>query len=518
MAIKIVPSRPDKFSSIDVCFGTGGDDGWSREDTVSITFNVQSFDRSNVANPLRSMAPLNSYLNTLPLDQQRAVYDAYVAMRESFDNVRSRERLTKKLRLQVAALYDAIGIEAMFQWLNLHMDINAGEVNENYSADDGPRELTYIRSEYKGLVRLGMVLKPMLPIIGEYMAAIAKDVGTAYKEYRSMNLIDSRIVDREEWQRLSVYVEVNSSYSRKTTSAVYGALGTEELPEWLLAFAVIRKVLLIDPNDGNEHIVRKMYNYLKSKMDQIDKSFERVGDKHRPTDNGREEDNLSIMENTRVRQEISKRVPKDIEHYIVNNYKAMAERLEPGIDQALVQQCINNVSRRSIVVSEVQYMLCGPLVVEVISNSSLYLITHIPMCHVLGICQAILHTRGFPVLAALCTAKFIARDPNEFSLGGEGQVKSRIARVDLDKLSEIYPHYRRSSAKQLTAKNNVGNDWTDDLLGKVSSVDIEYNLPNKLNQDNLNGTQLIIPSNFRPEVARYLMDLDTRYRRVETPA
>ena len=117
MAIKITPTRPDKFSTIDVCFGTGGDDGWSREDTQSVTFNVQSFDRSNVADPARSMWALNSYLNTLPLEQQRAVFDAYAAMRESFDNVRSRERLTKKLRLQVSALYDAIGIEPMFQWL-----------------------------------------------------------------------------------------------------------------------------------------------------------------------------------------------------------------------------------------------------------------------------------------------------------------------------------------------------------------------------------------------------------------
>jgi hypothetical protein len=500
MSLSITPTA-NKFTSVDLEFNG-----------VTIRFNTQNFDRSNVNNPTRSMEPLNRYFASLSDDDQQEVFAVYGEIRESLDSVRSRERLTSKLKSHIARLYDTIDVDKMFNWLGMHLDISAGEVNENYSADDGPRELTYIRAEYKGLVRLGMVLKPLLPVIGEYMATIAKDVGTAYKEYRAMDLIDPRILARDEWQRLKVYVEVNSSYSRKTTSAVYGALSTEELPEWLLAFAVIRKVLLIDPGDTGEHIVRKMYNYLKSKMDQMDKSFDRVGDKHRPTDNAREEDNLSIMENTRVRQEISKRVPRDIEHYIMNHWREMAERLQPDIDMKLVKRCIDNISKSNIVVNEVHYMICGNIVSRVFSSTAQYHITHNPMCHVLGISQAILHTRGFPILANLCSALFIARDPDEFSLGGEGHVKSRVSRNDLDTLSEIYPHYRRSSAKQLSAKNNVGNDWIDDLLNKVNSVDIEFNLPLALDGENLSGTRMIVPSNFRPECARFLMDLDIFYR------
>ena len=500
MSLTITPTN-NKFTSVDVEMGD-----------LKVRFNTQNFDRSNVQDPTRSMEPLNRYLASLSEQEQKDIIGVYDDIRDSLDSVRSRERLTAKLKSHIARLYDELNIEKMFRWLEMHLDISAGEVNENYSQDDGPRELTYIRSEYKGLVRLGMVLKPLLPIIGEYMAVIYKDVGTAYKEYRTMELIDARILARPEWERLSVYVTVNSTYSRKTTSAVYGSLSTEELPEWLLAFAVIRKVLLIDPNDGNEHIVRKMYNYLKSKMDQMDKSFERIGDKHRPTETNRDEDNLSIMENTRVRQEISKRVPRDIEHYIKNHWKEMAEMLEPGIDMKFVKECIDNLNRSNLVINEVHYMLCGNMTSEIFASGAQYHITHTPMCHLLGIVQAIFYARDFTILGNLCSAKFLARDPDEFSLGGEGHVKSRVARVDLETLSGIYPHYRRSSAKQLTPKNNVGNDWIDNLLGKISSVNIEYNLPASVDVDNLTGTQLIIPGNFRPECARYLIDMDLRFR------
>ena len=501
MPLKIYPAN-NRFTSVKV-----------ELDDTTISFNTQNFDRSNVNDPARSMGPLNRYLASLSKEDQQEILETYDDIRESFDSVRSRERLTVKLKQHIARLYDTIDVDKMFRWLEMHLDISAGEVNEHYSEDDGPRELTYIRSEYKGLVRLGMVLKPLLPIIGEYMAAIAKDVGTAYKEYRTMDLIDPRIMARPEWERLNVYVTVNSTYSRKTTSAVYGSLSTEELPEWLLSFAVIRKVLLIDPNDGTEHIVRKMYNYLKSKMDQMDKSFERIGDKHRPTDNAREEDNLSIMENTRVRQELSKRVPRDIEHYVIRHWETMAERLQPGIDIKLVKACIDTLVRSNLVVNEVHYMICGNMVSEVIAPSAQYHITHVPMCHLLGICQAILHTRGFDVLAALCSAKFLARDPGEISLGGSGHAKSRVTRADLEILAEIYPHYRRTSGKPLTSKNNVGNDWIDDLSDKVNSVNIENNLPTPLETDETaEGTPLIIPSNFRPECARFLMDLDKHYR------
>lgn len=501
MSLTLTPTN-NRFTSVDV----------ELNDTT-IKFNTQNFDRSNVDNPMRSMDSLNRYLASLSPEDQNEIFETYDDIRESLDSVRSRERLTVKLKQHIARLYDTIDVDKMFRWLELHLDINAGEVNERYSADDGPRELTYIRSEYKGLVRLGMVLKPLLPVIGEYMAAIAKDVGTAYKEYRTMDLIDARILAREEWERLQVYVTVNSTYSRKTTSAVYGSLSTEELPEWLLSFAVIRKVLLIDPNDGNEHIVRKMYNYLKSKMDQMDKSFERIGDKHRPTDNAREEDNLSIMENTRVRQELSKRVPRDIEHYVINHWQEMAERLQPDINMKLVKACIDSATRSNLVVNEVHYMICGNMVSEIIAPAAQYHITHVPMCHLLGICQAILHTRGFDVLAALCSAKFLARDPDEFSLGGSGHVKSRVSRVDLEELSEIYPHYRRTSGKPLTPKNNVGSDWIEELLDKVNSVNIEYNLPRTLQgEESGEGMPLIIPSNFRPECARFLKDLDKHYR------
>lgn len=500
MTLRLTPTG-NKFTTVDLTL-----------DKREVRFMTQNFDRSNVDNPIRSIEPLNRYFASLSRSDQEEIFNVYQEIRDALDNVRSRERLTSRLKAGVARLYDTIDVDKMFNWLSIHLDIQAGEVNENYSGDDGPRELTYIRSEYKGLVRLGMVLKPLLPIIGEYMAAIAKDVGTAYKEYRAMDLIDARIMARDEWQRLAVYVEVNSSYSRKTTSAVYGALSTEELPEWLLAFAVIRKVLLIDPGDFSEHIVRKMYNYLKSKMDQMDKSFERVGDKHRPTDNAREEDNLSIMENTRVRQEISKRVPRDVEHYILNHWEEMAERLHPGIDLLLVKRCITNLVKSNIIINEVHYMLCGNMITRVFSSSAQYHIGHQHMCYILGISQAILHTRGFPVLASLCSAKFTARDPDEFSLGGAGQVKSRVSRNDLETLSGIYPHYRRSNAKPLTPKNNVGNDWIDDLLDKVNSVNIEYNLPNTIDTEKLSGTQMVIPSNFRPECARFLMDLDGYYR------
>lgn len=479
-----------------------------------VLFSTQPFDRSNIADPQRSLEPLNNYIATWPADRQAALFDTYREIRGILDNVAQIKRMVDKLKPAISSLYDIINLDEFFGWLRMHLSVaTATSVEVQYNPDAGDRDLTYVREEYQGLVYLGVAMKPLLPVFGEFLNIVTKDVGNEYKEYHSMRLLDQRIVDREEFKRLTRYVEANASYSKNTTTAIYAGLGSAELPDWLLALGLLRKVLLVDPKDIQEHIIQKIYNYLKSKMEGLDKNkkgFMRISDKHRPKETGREEDNMSIMESTRAKQEISPRVARSIEHYIKNHWRAAIKEIDTELDVKTVKTSIDFALASDLTFTDLHYMLAGCIVSPVFSARALYLIDHESMSYIIGIAQAFYCKRGFPILASLCTAKVQPQDEDDFSLSG-GPAMQRVARKELEELNRIYPHTKRATGKELTARNNVGVEWIERLFESVSAFRLMYNQPEYVDGFDVNGRKLQLPADFRNQTARFLIDLDTVY-------
>lgn len=501
--LKLISTDPTKFKEISVEFKG-----------ERVCFGTLPFDRSNITDPQRSLEPLNGYMANWPDDRQAALFDAYREARGILDNVAQIQRMVQKLKPVIATIYDIINLDEFFYWLRMHLNVaTATSVDVHYNPDAGDRDLTYVREEYQGLVYLGVAMKPLLPIFGEFLNLVTKDVGNEYKEYHSMRLLDQRLVDRPEFKRLTRYVEANASYSKNTTTAIYAGLGSAELPDWLLALGLLRKVLLVDPRDNQEHIIQKIYNYLKSKMEGLDKNkkgFMRISDKHRPKETGREEDNMSIMESTRAKQEISPRVPRSIEHYIKNHWESAIAEIDPELDVRSVRECIAFAKKADLTFTDLHYMLAGCIVSPLFSARGLYLIDHAAMSIVIGIAQAFYVKRGFPILASLCTARIAPQETDDFSLSG-GPAMQRVARKELDELNRIYPHTKRASGKELTARNNVGVEWIERLFESVSAYRLTYNQPELVDGFDVNGRKLQLPADFRNQVARFLIDLDTVY-------
>jgi len=458
------------------------------------------------------LEPLNKYIATLNERDQRGIFEAYGNILDAFNTVKDRKRLASKLAVQINVIYDHLDVTKMLSWLTFHLTVNDMESNEQYSPDDGPRELTYIRSEYRGLVRLGVVLKPLLPIISMYMTSIAPIVGTSFKEYQAIKLVDSRIMATEEWQRLRVYVEITSQYASKLNSAIMGTLGSVELPQWLLSYAVIRKVLISDPADDNENVVRKMYNYLKSKMDKLDNAFDNISDKRMPRDHGRAEDNVSCAEDTSIRQDIPRRVPTLTEYYITTHGADLATRLEPQIDITLVESCIRRCIAIKSPTNDIHRKLVGCIINPLFPARTVYLISNEAFSIVNGVTQAILEHWGYSYLAALLSAEYGPTTNEEFSMGGDSAPRSRVPKDISTTLKGLYPHYRRSNAKELNDKNNVGNEWIEELLHHIQDYAVTYSSTKRLATYSLNGTPANIPSDFRPTTANFLIQLDSYYQ------
>lgn len=480
-------------------------------DLGTVTYNVAIFERARIEDPNRIFDYVNEYLATLDPDVQAELFGIYKTCAADIESIGMITLLQSKLRSAVGEICDLVNIDRFFNWLAIHMDTDVRDVSEEYNPAVGERDLTYIRSEYIGLIRLGVVIKLFLPLFGAYMPKTKHVYGPEFKEYRALDILTADIIQREEYQRLRLYVEANSRYNAKTTSAIYGGLGTEELPAWLFSFALIRKILLVDPKESNIQIIQKTYSYLKRKVEQLDKAFEKITDKSRVNDRvGMEEDNISVIENTKIKDEINPRAPRSIGNYITSRTSELARAIDPNVDLTMVKKCVVFANRNRQPVHDLHYMICGNMVSVRFSPRAVYLIESNEMSVLIGICQAILFQNGFGQLASLLTGKKELQDEDDMHFGITSGM-SRVNKARLEQLTERWPHYRRLNGKELRPRNNTAIEWIDRLSDLITTDQYVYNEPVELAGE-FNNAPINLDGDLKQNIADFALFLDKVYR------
>ncbi len=463
---------------------------------------------------------INRYWETLDAQTRQAIFDCYMGIREVFDNVASVDEQTRRIRpwiLQLTALHD---LEKLEQWVKIHGNIHIKNTfREEYIVDRAKvqelgyiqastPEKTYLRPDVWKLVTFTIGCRIMFPIFGEYIVQTSDDIDTEYKEYRAGGLILGTTFEQYEgFQKLHTYIVANTQPERVKTSAILDGLPSDQFPYWALFLVLIRRLTIADVRGiGDVTIVSFIHNYIATRAGKYETnfSFGRTRDKELPSGSGDDESKLSTVEQYKIPEEHGPGFIVELDRD-ANNIQAMVRCLCPDVPKRLIDQALRAaqaLQHESFSDSGPQIRIFQWLIGPYMAPRFVHNIEKLSVIPMLAVVQAMLWHNGWKDLAVfLSTTKM----PDEAVMTiTSGVTRSNIPRIQKDKITELYPHTRRSTGRATAAKAppaglvavqktaneilasnwkmHAHQDWIDQLgYQNVSSARRqEYRIPNDI--------------------------------------
>ncbi len=479
-------------------------------------WNVSTYDRTNFADLQSLFKEINDFFAYLPESSQDIIWSVYANAWDIFETTNDPNRLHQKLQKEVRRLYEVIKFDDLKRWSLLYANI---AMPSNLKNDYGPGEVkqrtkdkTYLRDDYYDLAVLTIMLRPMVPIFGQYIKQVGKEVGTNFKEHVALGLLSrSGLLSSPVVQRLRTYVEATVKAEEHRDSAVLGGLGTAELPDWLLSKAIVRRVTLGEINNPNNSIISNVYHTIDQLVNSMDRNFSGRVNPKKPYTGGNEEDNVSVAENYKVKQEISDGDLCMLSVYTQQMYD-MVGRVDPTINMDLVDQCASNVARYPrLKISQHHITLCQWTLAVAISPRGIPSLNKPSLLRALAATQALLWHWGFKELAALMFAEeIIYEEVGIYGVGDDSTNKLSMEYVRI--LTEKYPHYQRQGGrdrKQQPRQVNVACKAIDKLSKEMVANEWRLCGPSKLVEEigYPGNAPFIIPSDIRTQLADLIIKI-----------
>jgi len=444
----------------------------------SAIWNGEMFSRSKFQNLDTLFSNINGYLSTLPMESQDQLWVLYDDIFKMFEEITDSFRLHGQLQAKIAQIFLLVSFEDLKRWVRLHGVVCApDDLRVDYQVLDNQmtQRLTYLRDDYYDLVIFSILLKLMVPIFGEAIRRIGKEVRNNFKEHFVFSLLSkTMLVSLPAFYRLRDYVEAKTlNEERKDPveyrklSAVFGGLGTSELPDWLLTKVIVRRVAIHEERTG-DNIVANIYHAIEQQMFSLDKTFGGKINKKRLFKEQIEEDNTSIVENYKVKQEITNGDLCILSVYM-EDYTTVIYHIDPSYDPELLSVCYANMQQHTgIAISKHLITITQWVMAKAISPRGIPSLNKAALLKALAVTQALLWHWGFMELAALMFSEVTP------STGIKSIIPaSRLAKRTVDQLGELYPHYQLSLANSantrtmnvavksinLLANELTQNDW-----------------------------------------------------------
>lgn len=460
----------------------------------SISFRGNTYNRLRI-DPENFFNDINAYWEELPFGQQTEIWNVYKKMHFTIEHTKNVNDLHRDLRQLVKTMYELHPLDRLNYWMRLKSRVKYPETLKDVYDPDLPKEMTYLRSDYTGLLTVVLALRIILPVFSTYISAAEQAAGNAYKEHVTMKLIDGSALDEyQPMRRLAEYVAYLSAndQNKSSLSVLLGGLGTAEVPRYLLALAVIRRVAIAELKTQGEpvNIVSNVWHYVSSTARDIDKRFGGTTKFKDGNDSGGEDDKQSVAETYKMKQEVAEAttIPDSL---FITQYIEPARQIDPTVKPEFIASMWNH--HRGLTTfspSEFQFTMTGWVMAQVMSARSVMYLEQEALMRAISISQALLWHWGYPDLAVLMTAVPAPRGIGE-SEGLMGRGYRPPTKEMLKELDDIYPYWKRVSRKgDRTPESNYAlqairkvfqdidaSDWIlkapKELIGQISMEEYE---------------------------------------------
>lgn len=493
-------------------------------------FNVNTYtkttERTESVDTKSMFDEINAYWATLPEERREAIWKCYEEAYQVIQTQTDLNVITRQLQQIVARMYENIDLADIRNWVVFKSQIHIpSSLRESYTEQENQdrRDQTYLRSDYIELVCFAMAVRMMVPIWGEFISVGESVTGSVFKENVALGLLHrSHLVHSEAFKRLNTYAAaaVNSTKDKNYATAILQGLGTTELPGWVAALAIVRRLAIgeLSSPDDNSHIITNIYQFIVSTLRSMDRKFGKpfggsVSDKTeaRASRNSTDEQSISVVEMYKVKQEVS-----DGEIVVLNVYTEQMEQMGLKVDETLppelIALCYQHIQAlQNEAVHRHQVTLVQWILHKVLPPRSGDSLNKPAILRAMAVTQALLWHWGFFDLAALVTATPL---PIATSYGyGRNESRSRIPKDIMEELQRLYPHYQagRGKAAQSVRQVNVGAKAIDAYADLVTPYDWRLNCPNELiSKTNriANSKKMVVPGDIRLHLARLIIRLN----------
>lgn len=490
------------------------------KETIDVSRTI--YGRSTFSNADDMFFEINGYWATLPMATQDEIWSIFKKLDYLQATCLNERELRSLYTSLVADLYATMDLPSIRQWLFTATNVFIlPEFKSHLGPDDQP-ERTYLINDYKGLLALTVALRPMIPIWNWYITRIKSSAGTNHKEYEALSLLkDTYLIHTPEFEKLRTYVYSNTDQGKLTLTAAFSGLGSEDLPDWLLSFGLIRKVCVgvilkyhpdgsVPRYDSGANIVSNVYMDTDQTLNSIDRKFKnKVLDKGE-TNNVVDDDKASNAENIIVKQSLSDAQVILAEVY-TEDFRLMLRKIDPTIPIGLVQSFIK-ANRRNVsyIPTEGQIGITQWVMYKALSCHFLTLVDSNARRNIISVCQAALWHWGFYDLAMLLTATEVKLDMSAPLPSVAGQ--QRITNAQVEILHDVYPYYQAATNKDIRSRNeNVAVTGCDLVAktfeGMVWDIAIPDELESQIGLIPYESGGYLAPSNMRVQLADLVIKL-----------
>lgn len=443
----------------------------------TLIFNVGSFMRKSFVK-FDVFQEINNFWSELSLSKQDDLFDKFKNVKQAFDNSWDNNQLSVALNNATIALMDAYDIDEVEHWVTYNSSIimPAGQATEYVEDIDkrGNREKTYIRSDYRKLTVMALMLRNMIPIWGEYISRTRHESGTVFKEYYAFQLLNgSKIMECEAMYKLRTYIDQIVGPDSGNINTIMGGISSEDFPVWMLSLVTVRRLCIGDLRgvEQQSNLVTFIWAFITQKVASPENNTATAIKNKAVTNTGGEaESKLSSLERFKLTQNISIGEISEINH-AVSDYKAIAYKLAPNMTDELFNECIATAySLNNKRLLDPQMTIARWVMSPVISPRGLMYLPKETIVNILGVCQAVLIAREHFYLALMVTSHANFNE-NEISLSGVDS-RARIPKELADELAYFYPYAKQSGNRKTQIKTtNMAVQSIDILVNDLASVD-----------------------------------------------
>lgn len=466
---------------------------------------------------------INGFWNYCSEQKQDKIFDIYCRMRIVFDNSENHEDLTMGLYPLVAELYEYHVLADIRRWQDFHSDVKLpfGVVLHDSFEDaqkesyNMTREQTYLKEDYKYLIALTIALRAMYPIWGEFILHTGAQSGNEFKEYYAGRLlVKSNIVHTEPFERLSMYVRSQINSDKSLNSAIHGNVSSEDFPVWMLNLVLLKRISTSDISGLTPGIslVANIFHFIRNKVKSYENGFNKKGgmimNKGREGTGLSEENNLSGLENYKIKQDI----PAGdlvIMTFFMENVEANAKRICPSLDPALLYQSIESVKElENQIITEAQITLVQWVLSSIVPARALPRLSKQTLLTGIAMTQALLWHCGHRDLAALVSAR---PQTTGAVMEMDDSARTRITKEYLEELTKLFPHARRTPGKnkeRIEMGPNVAVESIELTQKAFSQMNWFLTLPDEwVNILNQGSRRYYVPRNIRNLLAALTVNI-----------
>lgn len=258
---------------------------------------------------------VNLYLKSLPEEKQLAIYQVYAEQFKFLNSIgaavdQNIEYIIARLRDLMAQLYSHIEEQHFYNWVwSVLAPTIPSDIKQFFEPGmPGTRERTYLVNDYRGLIPLLLAVRFATPVCMQFMVLAEETLPENHRDTFTYSLLSKTWISRcEAMKRLHSFTDKTIGSNRFQEVAIHEGISSEDYVYWTLASMMVRKAPVIDVSGtvGSPSVVSVLWKFIDNKPDSLASSGPKIRFKENPSDSGDGDNNASVLEGYRTRQQQS---------------------------------------------------------------------------------------------------------------------------------------------------------------------------------------------------------------------